>query len=143
MATNGASRWQMQNGRWSAGWNAPGGWNAYRRMGRGQRLPNYWLRADFRIPDYLSFGLAAPPRGYNWVRYYDDAVLVDDRGDVWDSVGGIAWTDIEITREPSGQPRVLLTGECERIAKELGINRWHVSLSHIETHATASAIGLR
>ena len=91
MATNNPSRWQMQNGRWSAGWQAPGGWNAYRRMGRGQRLPSYWLRSDFRIPDYLSFGLAAPPRGYFWVRYYDDAVLVDDRGDVWDSVGGIGW----------------------------------------------------
>lgn len=56
--------------------------------------------------------------------------------------GGIAWTDIEILREPSGLPRVTLTGECHRIANELGIVRWHVSISHIETHATASAIGL-
>ena len=56
--------------------------------------------------------------------------------------GGIAWTDIEILREPSGQPRVVLTGECQRIAEQLGIKRWHVSISHIETHATASAIGL-
>ena len=36
--------------------------------------------------------------------------------------GGIAWTDIEILPE---------------------LSRWHVSISHIETHATASAIGLR
>ena len=57
--------------------------------------------------------------------------------------GGIAWTDIEILNEPSGQPRITLTGECARIATELGILRWHVSISHIETHATASAIGLR
>jgi len=57
--------------------------------------------------------------------------------------GGIAWTDIEITKEPSGQPKIHLTGECARIAAELGIATWHVSLSHIETHATASAIGLR
>ena len=56
--------------------------------------------------------------------------------------GGIAWTDIEILREPSGQPRVVLTGESQRIAQDLGIDRWHVSISHIETHATASAIGL-
>ena len=27
--------------------------------------------------------------------------------------------------------------------RDLGISRWHVSISHIETHATASAIGLR
>src|SRR5687768_14506964 len=57
--------------------------------------------------------------------------------------GGIAWTDIEILPEPSGQPKMTLTGECERIAGSLGISRWHVSISHIETHATASAIGLR
>lgn len=57
--------------------------------------------------------------------------------------GKIAWTDVEVTRELSGQPRITLTGECARIAGELGIGRWHVSISHIETHATASAIGLR
>lgn len=57
--------------------------------------------------------------------------------------GGIAWTDVEVTKESSGQPRIVLTGECARIAAELGICRWHVSISHIETHATASAIGMR
>jgi holo-[acyl-carrier protein] synthase len=57
--------------------------------------------------------------------------------------GGIAWTDMEILPEPSGQPKLHLTGECARIAAELGISRWHVSISHISTHATASAIGMR
>ena len=57
--------------------------------------------------------------------------------------GGIAWTDIEIIAHESGQPHVVLSGECLRIARDLGIAHWHVSISHIETHATASAIGLR
>jgi holo-[acyl-carrier protein] synthase len=57
--------------------------------------------------------------------------------------GKIAWTDIEILPEPSGQPRIKLCGECQRIAESLGIYHWHVSISHISTHATASAIGLR
>ena len=57
--------------------------------------------------------------------------------------GGIQWTDIEVLKEPSGQPKIALTNECARIAAEMGIVRWHVSISHIETHATASAIGLR
>ena len=56
--------------------------------------------------------------------------------------GGISWTDIEILPEPSGQPRLTLTGRCKEIAQELGICRWHVSISHIETHATASSIGM-
>ncbi len=57
--------------------------------------------------------------------------------------GGIAWTDMEILPEPSGQPKLTLSGESLRIATKQGIGRWHVSISHIETHATASAIGLR
>ena len=55
--------------------------------------------------------------------------------------GGIAWTDIEIRSEPSGQPNVTLSGECLRIATQMGITDWFISISHIESHATASAIG--
>ena len=57
--------------------------------------------------------------------------------------GGIAWTDVEIIKAVSGMPGVLLTGECAQVAQRLGITRWHLSISHIETHATASAIGMR
>lgn len=93
---NNGNRWGGQiNGRWYAGAQAPGGWNNYRRMGRGGHLPSYWMGSGFRIPDYLNWGLAAPPYGYFWVRYYDDAVLVDDRGSVWDSVNGIGWGDAD------------------------------------------------
>src|SRR3954454_6593845 len=35
--------------------------------------------------------------------------------------GKIAWTDVEVLKELSGQPRIQLTGECLRIANELGI----------------------
>lgn len=54
---------------------------------------------------------------------------------------GIRWTDIEITNEPSGQPRVALTGRCREIADEMDIADVLISISHIETHAIASAIG--
>lgn len=57
--------------------------------------------------------------------------------------GGIAWTDVEVLKELSGQPVIRLTGECLRIAAEQSISRWLISISHIETHATASAIGMR
>jgi holo-[acyl-carrier protein] synthase len=57
--------------------------------------------------------------------------------------GGIAWTDIEILPSPAGQPIVTLNGETYAIARRLGITQWFVSISHIETHATASAIGER
>lgn len=88
----GGTRWGgSYNGRWSGGWNAPGGWNAYRRPSRGYRLPTYWISPTFFISDFGGYGLYAPPQGYGWQRYYDDAVLVDPRGRVQDSVYGVNW----------------------------------------------------
>jgi holo-[acyl-carrier protein] synthase len=55
---------------------------------------------------------------------------------------GIAWTDAEVVREPSGRPTVRLHGRCEAVARELGIAQWWLSISHIATHATASAIAV-
>ena len=56
---------------------------------------------------------------------------------------GIGWCDIEVVRLPSGQPTLKLAGQAQQIALNRGIARWHLSLSHVSTHATASAIGLR
>ncbi len=55
---------------------------------------------------------------------------------------GIAWTDAEIRREDSGRPYVVLHGLCEALATQMGIDEWWVSISHINTHATASAIAV-
>ncbi|MHC4561322.1 MAG: holo-ACP synthase [Planctomycetota bacterium] len=55
---------------------------------------------------------------------------------------GIAWTDIEVVNEESGQPVVRLSGRCREIADELGLAKVLISISHIETHAIASAIGV-
>jgi Ni/Co efflux regulator RcnB len=79
------------NGRWYAGVYAPGGWASYRRPVRGWVLPTYWYSPSFFINDYAGYGLGAPPAGYTWSRYYDDAVLVDGRGRVYDSVSGLDW----------------------------------------------------
>jgi len=56
--------------------------------------------------------------------------------------GGVAWKDIEVRNEPSGQPVVTLRGESKRIAERLGITRVLVSISHTPSQAIASAIGL-
>lgn len=79
------------NGRWYAGGDAPGGWKAYRRPTRGWAMPRYWLAPNFYVGDWSNYGLAAPASGYNWTRYYDDAVLVDGRGRVQDSVSNVDW----------------------------------------------------
>lgn len=56
--------------------------------------------------------------------------------------GGIKWTDAEVVRQPSGQPTVQLHGEAAKVAAELGVEQWMLSISHISTHSVASAIGV-
>jgi holo-[acyl-carrier protein] synthase len=56
---------------------------------------------------------------------------------------GITWTDVEVRNRPSGQPCVRLSGRCRTIADELGLASVLISISHIGTHAIASAIGAK
>ena len=56
----------------------PHGWY-YRRWEFGMILPLiFWTRDDC-ILDYWEFGLPDPPYGFVWVRYGDDALLVNVR----------------------------------------------------------------
>ncbi|MCP4590386.1 MAG: holo-[acyl-carrier-protein] synthase [bacterium] len=56
--------------------------------------------------------------------------------------GRIAWTDIEITNDPLGQPQVALSGPCAQRADELGLKRVLLSITHTEHYAAATAIGV-
>lgn len=87
----GHGRWGIHRGRWVGGWRAPGGWGAYRAPFRGYVMPRYWVNPGFAVVNYPVYGLRQPDAGYNWSRYYDDAVLSDSSGRVYDSVPGVAW----------------------------------------------------
>lgn len=91
---------QKYQGRWVGGWQAPGGWSAYRRPYRGYVLPSYWISPSFYIGNWSSYGFSAPSTGYGWSRYYDDAVLTDRYGRVVDYVPGYNW-DRTATRSRS------------------------------------------
>ncbi len=56
--------------------------------------------------------------------------------------GRIAWTDIEIINNASGQPEVTLGGEVKTIADKLGIKHISVSITHTANFAIASAVAL-
>jgi holo-[acyl-carrier protein] synthase len=56
---------------------------------------------------------------------------------------GAGFTEIGILREPAGAPYVVLRGGAEARAAELGIEQWHVSITHSKTAAAAVAIALR
>jgi holo-[acyl-carrier protein] synthase len=53
---------------------------------------------------------------------------------------GIAWRDVEVTREPGGRPTLAFHGVAAQFATRLGVKRTHLSLSHTVEHAIAQVI---
>ncbi|MFN3818809.1 RcnB family protein [Blastomonas sp.] len=70
----------------------PVGAPAYVRPFRGFLLPRVWVVPTYYIANWQRFGLARPAQGFGWSRYYDDAVLTDRNGRVYDSVQGVNWS---------------------------------------------------
>ncbi|MEO5612870.1 MAG: RcnB family protein [Sphingomicrobium sp.] len=69
----------------------PFGWG-YQRYSIGSRLwPNYY-RSSYWLNDPWQYRLPYAPPGYRWIRYYDDAVLVDTwDGQVVDVIYNFFW----------------------------------------------------
>jgi Ni/Co efflux regulator RcnB len=57
-------------------YHRPSGWY-YRRWTFGQTLPSLFWAPQYWLNDYFSYDLPAPPPGTVWVRYGNDALLVD------------------------------------------------------------------
>jgi holo-[acyl-carrier protein] synthase len=53
---------------------------------------------------------------------------------------GVAFSGIEILNSPEGRPQVVLHGKTAEKAASLGIWSWHISITHSEDLAIASAI---
>jgi holo-[acyl-carrier protein] synthase len=53
---------------------------------------------------------------------------------------GFGWTRIAVEREPSGQPRIALTGSAAELARERGMQSIHVSLTHESDYAAAMVV---
>jgi holo-[acyl-carrier protein] synthase len=58
-------------------------------------------------------------------------------------VRGIGWRDIEVERLPTGQPAVRLHGRAAARARQLGMERIALSISHESDYAVAIAFGVR
>ena len=57
--------------------------------------------------------------------------------------GKIAWTDIEVANNASGQPEVKLAGEVKKIANKMGIKQISISITHTANFAIASAVAIK
>ena len=57
-------------------------------------------------------------------------------------IGDVAWKEIEIINDERGRPQLTLHGAAARLADELGLTEWAISLSHTRTHAVGMAVAL-
>lgn len=55
---------------------------------------------------------------------------------------GVAFAEIEILQHPTGEPHVVLHGRTAEVARERGVARVWITISHIAAIAVASAIGV-
>ena len=75
--------------RWTGPYVRPAGWY-YRRWSLGAFLPALFFAQQYWISNYALFALDPPPPGTVWVRYGNDALLVDRAtGEIIQIVHGI------------------------------------------------------
>lgn len=55
-------------------------------------------------------------------------------------IGDVTWLEIEVRSDVRKAPYLVLSGEGERVANELGLKTWSVSLSHTESQAVAFVV---
>lgn len=56
----------------------------YQRPGYGSTLPRQWMAPAYFLGNFDDYDLPVPAAGFGWSRYYDDAVLTDRWGRVYD-----------------------------------------------------------
>jgi len=59
-------------------------------------------------------------------------------GTGWSS--GVSWLDISVSLPPSGAPALAVTGKASEIARQRGITKWHLSLSHCDSFGIAMVV---
>ena len=52
----------------------------------------------------------------------------------------VRWLDIEVVRARSGKPDIALHDKTAKLANELGIRRWALSITHTKEHGLAYVI---
>lgn len=57
-------------------------------------------------------------------------------------IGYVHWQDIEIHHLTTGQPTVRLHNNARRVADELGLRTWSVSISHDRDRVVAMAVAI-
>jgi Ni/Co efflux regulator RcnB len=62
-----------------------------RRFDRGHFVPQFWWGPQFQVQHWQMYGFPQPMPGHRWIRYYDDAYMIDGRGRVHEGRYGLDW----------------------------------------------------
>ena len=62
-----------------------------KRIERGFVVPHFWFGPQFHVRNWAMYGFPQPLHGGRWIRYYDDALLIDRAGRVMDGRYGYDW----------------------------------------------------
>ena len=72
------------------------------------------------------------------VRFAAKEAVMKALGSGWGAKVG--WLDIEVARARSGKPEIVLHDKTARLAEQLGIRRWSLSITHTEQHGLAFVV---
>lgn len=112
-----------------------------------ERIRELWDRHGMRVVERLL-----TPAEWTYVHSHKDFIprlagrfaakeaILKVLGTGWR--GGIAWNDMEILNDRAGGPHLRLSGECARVAEQLGITRIFISITHTANYAAATATGV-
>jgi len=57
-------------------------------------------------------------------------------------IGDVTWQEIEVLGDEQNAPKLTLHGEAEKMAEELGLSTWSVSISHSQSHSVAFVVAI-
>ncbi len=57
-------------------------------------------------------------------------------------IGPVGWKEVEVLSNEEGRPILILTGRAKKIADELGLEIWSVSISHSHAIAVAQVVAI-
>src|SRR4051794_750125 len=97
-AGHGGGNWHG-GGSMGGSWRGGGTWHGgtvgprghFRHMQRGFIVPQFWWGPQFTINNWQMYGFGDPGADGRWIRYYDDAYLIDHDGRIRDSREGLDW----------------------------------------------------
>ncbi len=55
-------------------------------------------------------------------------------------IGDVTWKEIEVLGDEQNAPVLTLHGAAEKMAKEMGLTTWSISISHSQSHSVALVV---